>query len=191
MVTYRFPRQTTVFGPQQVEARIDQDPVISSQFTLLNQAGSRVIRGNLLVIPVDETVMYVQPVYLQATGVGGAPTELQFVVVVTNLHVAMEPTLEQALAAIANASASTETSSAPENVEAGGAPAPAATEHSALDALDAYQRGQRALQEGDWEAYGEAQAELESILEQLALPASGTPIALPSAAPVATPITGA
>ena len=90
----------TVFGPQQVEARINQDPEISSQFTLLGQSGSRVISGNLLVLPVEETVMYVQPVYLQATGTEGAPTELTFVIVATGEEVEMRPTLEEALAAI-------------------------------------------------------------------------------------------
>jgi uncharacterized membrane protein (UPF0182 family) len=68
LVVYRFPRQATVFGPQQVEARINQDPEISSRFTLLSQSGSRVLSGNLLVLPVEETVMYVQPIYLQASG---------------------------------------------------------------------------------------------------------------------------
>ena len=100
LVVYRFPRQVTVFGPQQVEARINQDPEISSRFTLLGQSGSRVISGNLLVLPVEETVMYVQPVYLQATGTEGAPTELTYVIVATGEEVEMRPTLEEALAAI-------------------------------------------------------------------------------------------
>src|SRR5919112_1935869 len=101
LVVYRFPRQVTVFGPQQVEARINQDPEISGQFTLLGQSGSRVLSGNLLVLPVEETVMYVQPIYLQATGMEGAPTELTFVIVATGEQVEMRPTLEEALAAVA------------------------------------------------------------------------------------------
>ena len=64
---YRFPAQTTVFGPQQIEARIDQDPVISAQISLWDQAGSKVIRGNLLVVPVRDSLIYLQPVYLQST----------------------------------------------------------------------------------------------------------------------------
>jgi uncharacterized membrane protein (UPF0182 family) len=164
LVTYRFPRQVTVFGPQQVEARIDQDPEISAQFTLLSQAGSRVIRGNLLVIPVEETVMYVQPVYLQATASGGAPTELQFVIVVTSSHVEMRPTLEDALQAIAEADSS---GSPGENVE-GGVPAPDMAASTVQEALAAFERGEAALQQGDWEAYGEAQAELQRILVVLA-----------------------
>jgi len=64
---YRFPAQTTVFGPQQIEARIDQDPVISAQISLWNQSGSTVVRGNLIVVPVGDSLLYLQPVYLQST----------------------------------------------------------------------------------------------------------------------------
>ncbi len=170
LVVYRFPRQTQVFGPQQVEARIDQDPTISSQFTLLNQAGSRVIRGNLLVIPVEETVMYVQPVYLQATGSGGAPTELQFVIVATNLEVSMQPTLEAALAAVAGDDGGAARDAGTANVEDGAAPGLEQPTATITDALVAFDRGQTALSEGDWAAYGEAQAELERILGELATP---------------------
>jgi uncharacterized membrane protein (UPF0182 family) len=187
LVTYRFPRQTNVFGPQQVEARIDQDPEISAQFTLLNQVGSRVIRGNLLVIPVEQTVMYVEPVYLQATGTGGAPTELQFVIVVTNAHVEMRPTLEEALAAVANAEAGKEPAASaenPENQAPANAGVPGAT---ALDAFSAYQRGQQALEQGDWAAYGKAQADLERILQAMAL-AAGSPAVAATPAPAATPL---
>lgn len=172
LVTYRFPRQTTVFGPQQVEARIDQDPEISSQFTLLNQAGSRVIRGNLLVIPVEETVMYVQPVYLQATGTGGAPTELQFVIVATNLEVEMRPTLEEALVAVAGDDAAAPADAATANVEGEPIPGGEAPAPTIADALIAFERGERALQDGDWAAYGDAQEELGRILDALA-PADG------------------
>jgi uncharacterized membrane protein (UPF0182 family) len=167
LVIYRFPRQTTVFGPQQVEARINQDPVISSQFTLLNQSGSRVISGNLLVIPVDQTVLYVQPIYLRATGSAGAPTQLTFVIVATNDRIEMRPTLEEALAAISGAEAS---GAAPgENVEGTSQPETVSGQSATVtEALAAYQQGQTALRNGDWAAYGEAQAELERILQSLA-----------------------
>ena len=64
---YRFPADTTVFGPAQIEARIDQDPIISPQVTLWNQSGSKVIRGNLIVVPLGDSLIYLQPVYLQST----------------------------------------------------------------------------------------------------------------------------
>ena len=74
---YRFPADTTIFGPAQIEARIDQDPIISAQITLWNQSGSKVIRGNLIVVPLGDSLIYLQPVYLQSTGVGvpGVPAD--------------------------------------------------------------------------------------------------------------------
>lgn len=66
LVVYKYPKERLIFGPLQVEGRIDQDPTISSQFTLWSTAGSRVIRGNMLVIPVGNSQMYVEPIYLQA-----------------------------------------------------------------------------------------------------------------------------
>jgi uncharacterized membrane protein (UPF0182 family) len=187
LVVYRFPRQVTVFGPQQVEARINQDPEISAQFTLLGRAGSRVISGNLLVIPVEETVMYVQPVYLQATGMEGAPTELTFVIVATNEQVEMRPTLEEALLAVAGDDASAPADAATVDVEGEAAPGTAVLQATVADALAAYERGQLALRDGDWSAYGESQAELERILESLAVSAGVEPTPVPELPVEATP----
>src|SRR5829696_256024 len=186
LVVYRFPRQVTVFGPQQVEARINQDPFISEQFTLLGQSGSRVISGNLLVLPVEETVMYVQPVYLQATGTEGAPTELTFVIVATGEQVEMRPTLEEALAAVAGNDEADGPGAGTAGAETSLAPAAAPITGTVADALDAYERGQRALQQGDWAAYGEAQEELGGILDTLARSA-GVPTELEPVG-VATPV---
>jgi len=187
LVVYRFPRQVTVFGPQQVEARINQDPEISAQFTLLGQSGSRVISGNLLVLPVEETVMYVQPIYLQATATEGAPTQLTFVIVATGEKVEMRPTLEESLAAIAGADEAQGPGAAASNVEGNPAPGAAPITGTVAEALATYERGQRALQEGDWAAYGEAQTELGQILDTLARSA-GVP-SEPDLEPVtATPV---
>ena len=173
LTVFRFPRQTTVFGPQQVEARINQDPEISSQITLLGQAGSRVIRGNLLVIPIGQTVIYVQPLYLQATETQGAPTELQFVIVATVDDVEMRPTLAEALAAVAGNDGAAAADGSTGDAE------PAATDIPVGDlaeqALAAYDRGQDALSRGDWQGYGEAQTELATILRRLADLENGAP----------------
>ena len=187
LVVYRFPRQATIFGPQQVEARINQDPEISAQITLLGQSGSRVIRGNLLVIPVDETVMYVQPMYLQATATEGAPTELKFVIVATAEQVEMRPTLEEALLAVAGDDAEAGPGGASANVEGDGSALPEGLPASVDDALDAFDRGNAALQEGDWAAYGKAQAELQAILERLAQDGQNVPTAEPVASGTPTP----
>lgn len=96
---YRFPKETVVQGPMQIEARIDQDTEISSSMTLWNQSGSKVIRGNLLVLPIGNTVMYVEPVYILASG-GNSLPELKRVIVATKDTVAMRQTLAEAIAAV-------------------------------------------------------------------------------------------
>ncbi len=190
LIVYRFPRQAIVFGPQQVEARIDQEPAISAQITLLDQSGSEVIRGNLLVIPIGDAVVYVQPLYLRASEAPGAYPELKRVIAASNERVVMEPTLAGALAALTAPIADTTLPPPPPDGAAEGPP-PEVPEISAAEAdlaqqaLDAYTRGQAALARGDWTAYGEEQANLEEILRQLAGEA-GTPSA-GSAPPSSTP----
>jgi len=98
LLVYRFPKDRTVYGPMQIEARIDQDPTISSQLTLWNQQGSQVIRGNLLVVPVANALLYIEPLYLQASG--SALPELKRVIVAYGSRIAMESTLNDALAHI-------------------------------------------------------------------------------------------
>ena len=95
---YRLSRQSLVFGPQQIENRINQDTEISRQVSLWDQRGSEVIRGDLLVIPIEESLLYVQPLYLQAEG--GPIPELKRVVVAYQNQVVMEETLDAALDAM-------------------------------------------------------------------------------------------
>ena len=93
---YKFPKQSLVYGPRQIMARIDQDTDISRELTLWDQRGSEVIRGDLLVIPIEEALLYVQPVYLRANG--GRIPELKRVVVAYQNQVVMRETLEAGLA---------------------------------------------------------------------------------------------
>src|SRR4030095_14215380 len=93
---YRLSRQSLVFGPQQIENRINQDTEISRQVSLWDQGGSKVIRGALLVIPIEQSLLYVQPLYLQAEG--GRIPELKRVVVAYQNQVVMEETLDAGLA---------------------------------------------------------------------------------------------
>jgi len=107
---YRFPKQRLVYGPQQIEALIDQDPVISQQISLWNRQDSRAVRGNLLVIPIERSLLYVEPVYLQAES-NSLPTLARVIVVYKN-QIAMAETLDAALEAIfdpAAAAASSDT----------------------------------------------------------------------------------
>jgi uncharacterized membrane protein (UPF0182 family) len=111
---YRFPADTTVFGPEQIEARIDADGAISEQITLWSQAGSKVIRGNLIVVPVSDSVIYLQPFYLQSTGT--ALPEFQRIVVASPREVVWSRTLSEGLRLLLEAEA-----------EGGGGPGPSPT----------------------------------------------------------------
>ena len=98
LVVYSFPRQSLVYGPKQIANRINQDTDISRQLTLWDQRGSQVIRGELLVIPIEESLIYVQPIYLRAEG--GTIPELKRVVVAHENRVVMGETLEEGLNAL-------------------------------------------------------------------------------------------
>ena len=98
LIVYELPKQELVFGPLQVEGRIDQEPEISQQFSLWDQRGSRVIRGNLLVIPMGSSFLYVEPLYLLAET--SELPELKRVIVASGDRIAMRETLGEALAAL-------------------------------------------------------------------------------------------
>lgn len=104
---YRFPKTRFVDGPLQIQARIDQDPQLSSQLTLWNQQGSTVIRGNLLVLPLEDTLLFVEPIYLQAER--SPMPELRIVVLATQDHLAYAPRFPDALAQLLQSSAATTT----------------------------------------------------------------------------------
>ena len=107
---YSFPKQSLVYGPRQIANRINQDTDISRQLTLWDQRGSQVIRGELLVIPIEESLIYVQPIYLRAEG-GNIP-ELKRVVVAHENRVVMGETLEEGLNALFGAGAAAQTRTA-------------------------------------------------------------------------------
>lgn len=200
---YRYPRQVTVFGPRQIEAQINQDPDISQQITLWNQSGTEVIRGNMLVIPVNDAMLYVQPLYLQARESTAAAPKLVRVIAASNDRVVMRPTLSDAIAALGSPEAAAvdqieeapadlaeaPASDAPTEAQpAAEAPAVAPSgigmgqEQLANEALVTYERGQTALASGDWATYGQEQERLQQILQQLS-GAGGTPVATPEATP--------
>jgi uncharacterized membrane protein (UPF0182 family) len=163
LLVYKLPKDKLILGPSQVEAMIDQDPVISRQLSLWDQRGSRVIRGNLLVIPLDHSFIYVEPVYLIAEG-NNIP-QLRRVIVAYNERVAMEPTLEQAVAAVFGPPAA----ALPEPE----APVPSRAVPPAWweEARASFERAQRALQEGNWQAFGRAMGELQELLRREKEPA--------------------
>jgi uncharacterized membrane protein (UPF0182 family) len=162
LVVYRLPKQSLVFGPTQIVNRINQDTEIARQISLWDQRGSEVIRGNLLVIPIEESLIYVQPIYLRAEG--GRIPELKRVVVAYQNRVAMEETLEAGLARLFGGtieSAAAAPAPPPPSVGDGGVAdlSRRASEH--------YQRAIAAQRAGDWTRYGEELARLGDVLRQL------------------------
>ncbi len=96
LFVYRFPKQKNIYGPQQIENRINQDSVISQQLNLWSQGGSEVIRGNLLVIPIEDTVLYVEPVYIESSNETSLP-EVKQVIMAYEDHIVMEESFDKAL----------------------------------------------------------------------------------------------
>jgi uncharacterized membrane protein (UPF0182 family) len=190
---YRFPVDTTVFGPAQIEARIDQDPQISAQTTLWNQSGSRVIRGNLIVVPVGESLLYLQPVYLQSTA--SKFPEFQRIIVASATKVVWAPTLAESLQLLLQVQGTPSPTPAPTPVPSPSGPAPsgpAATPAptpsgpagipSDVPGLIAYanqhfELAQQALRNGDFATYGREIALVQQALERLGqlVPASAAP----------------
>ncbi len=162
MILYQFPKQKLIFGPEQIEARINQDPEISKEVTLWDQSGSQVTRGDLLVIPIEDSLVYVMPLYLEAAS--SRLPELKRVLVTYENRIAMERTLEESLAAVFGASApKLELDS-----EGAAIPVPVGTWGSlSRDANASYLKALELQQAGDWAGYGQALAELERQLREL------------------------
>ena len=156
----KLAKDRLVYGPLQVEARADPDPTISQQLSLWNQRGSRVLRGNLLVIPLEDTFLYIEPLYLEAES--GQLPELTRIIVAYDDKVAMAPTLDEALMQVLNG---TLTDSGDRTTP--GAPPEGDLESLAAQAWERYQAAQACLETGDWMCYGEEQAVLEEILKAM------------------------
>src|SRR5687768_7818377 len=177
---FAFPKQKLVFGPRQVVARIAQDQTISPQITLWNQQGSQVIWGTLMVIPIEESLIYVRPLYLRASG--GRIPELTRVIVAYQNQIVMEATLEAGLARIFGSGGAPPPRDPRDTSAPSEAPAPQTaasppgaapgTTTTGLDALAAeaqrhYTRALEAQRAGDWAGYGEAIRQLGATLDRM------------------------
>ncbi len=162
LAAFQFPKQTVVFGPNQIAARINQDQDIAPQITLWNQQGSEVIQGNLLVIPIEESLIYIRPLYLRAAG--GRIPEMKRVMVAYRNQIVMEESLDQALERLFPSDGRALVA-APEEFR----PDLGTADGTDLagEAQLHYQRAIRAQREGDWARYGEEFERLGQILERL------------------------
>jgi len=167
LLAYLFPKERLVYGPSQIENRIQQDIVITEQLALWSRGGSRVIRGNLLLIPIGKSNLYVEPVFLQAE-TGGLP-QLKRVIVVAGEQIAMEPTLDESIAAIFGAEAPpTEPVAKPPAPVEAEEPVAAGIASLIAEAQQHYNQAQQYLKAGDWAGYGEELDALKAVLDRLA-----------------------
>lgn len=189
-IVYNFGKDSLLFGPKQIEARIDQDPVISAQLSLWNQRGSGVLRGNILIIPIGDSLLYVEPLYLQADT--GRIPELTRVIVATAEDVVMAENLGAALVdmfgqSVANNAQLAEIGARRTGSSAGSAGGAAAEDAAvSVDTLivranTIFEAAQERLRSGDWAGYGEQIDELQSVLRQLA---ESEGVALPEPTPI-------
>lgn len=175
LVLYEFPEERNVYGPQQIAARARQDTEISRQVSLWDQRGSTVGSGNLLVIPIENSLLYVMPVYLSSTDT--QIPELKRVIVALGDAVAMEPTLEAALSRVVGApvapapqmTAPEKPKAAPQQMPAvSGAPATPPDVVRLVDQANSqYDKAQEALRRGDFAEYGRQINALKKTLEEL------------------------
>jgi hypothetical protein len=160
---YTFPRDRLIYGPKQIDARINQDSFISQQLTLWNQRGSEVIRGSMLVIPIEKSLLYVQPLFLAAADKSGLP-ELKRVIVAYGDQVVMEENLELALQRLfTGRKQATESATPATGTDTKGPPAMLAKE-----AVSIFERATQLQRQGDWGGYGAELRKLEQVLRRMA-----------------------
>lgn len=162
VIVYTFPRDRLIFGPRQIDARIDQDAYISQQLTLWGQHGSDVIRGSLLIVPIEDSLIYVQPLYLVATDKGGLP-ELRRVIVAYGNDVVMEETLEAAIQRLFSG-----TLPSMRMREQGAGAAARQPNELGARALELFRQAREAIRKEDWTGYGKHMKELEEKLREMA-----------------------
>ena len=164
MLFYELPKEKLVYGPNQIEAMIDQNTTISQQLTLWNQQGSRVIRGKQIVTPIENSFLYVVPLYLKAEGTNFP--QLKRVIAVAGDKVVMEPTLDGALTALFGTQ---QPQAAPAAQVAAGAAKVATGQLDAGQARMQFEDVEKAMQQGNWDKFGKAMEALKQLLANPAM----------------------
>ena len=170
LVLYQMPKSKIVYGPMQVEAQIDQNTEISKEFSLWSSAGSSYSRGNMFVVPIEDSLLYIEPVYLEATN--SSIPEVKRVIVAYGDQIAYEATLADALNSLfgegsAHESPGSEEASGDTDTSAGGSDASLSQTEIVSRAQEAFDNAQKAQKDGDWAKYGEYLKELEKYLNML------------------------
>ena len=163
LVIYKLPKSKVVYGPRQIEAQIDQDAEISKEFSLWNSAGSKYSRGNMFVIPIEESLLYVEPVYLEAAE--SSIPEVKRVIVAYGDKIAYEKTLGEALNVLFGDGTSKDKPNS--SSSSTGSDKQASTKELIDKANEAYQSAIDAQKDGDWAKYGEYMDDLEDYLKKL------------------------
>jgi len=161
VIEFAFSKEKLIYGPAQIEARIDQDTTISQQLSLWNQTGSRVIRGNLLAIPIEDTLLYVEPLYLSAES--RQLPELKRLIATSGDRVVMAPDVQSLFAALLT-EAPRQTPVVASSTPAGAPRAQAATGTNS-EALRHYRQALEALNKGDWRTFGVEMDQLQKTLQ--------------------------
>ena len=165
LVLYQMPKSKIVYGPMQIEAQIDQNTEISKEFSLWSQSGSKYSRGNLFVIPIEDSLLYVEPVYLEATN--SSIPEVKRVIVVFNDDIAYEPTLAGALNSMFGEGSAHESKADDSDKDKDSGNKELTKSEIIQKCQDAYDKAQEALKDGNWEKYGKYMDELEKYLKKL------------------------
>ncbi len=176
LVLYQFPKSKTVYGTEQIEAQIDQNPEISKEFTLWNSSGTTYRRGNLFVIPINTSVLYVEPVYLEAQN--SSIPEVKRIIMAYNDHIAYGETLADCIITLFGYDINADSEVKPDDSsiinpddgegEDGTTPETMTQAELIAKAQEAFNNAQKAQQEGNWAAYGSYLEQLEDYLNQLA-----------------------
>lgn len=170
LVLFRLPKSKIIYGPMQVEGFIDQETDISKEFSLWNSAGSSYTRGEMFVIPIEDSLVYVEPIYLEATN--SSLPEVKRVIVYYNDRIAYEPTLAQALDTMFGAGSGSPLNGEEPDQQGPGQPGDRDegilnTDALIKKAVEAYNNAVSAQNKGDWAKYGDYLKELEGYLKKL------------------------
>lgn len=168
MVLYTFPKGENVYGTMQIENRIDNDPAISKELTLWNQGGSNVIRGNMLVIPVGNSLMYAEPIYI-SSGESSSIPELKRIILSYGEKIVMAENMNKALEMMFdNPGSSYEPAPPSETPEEQEEIQPSLPEEDETKRIvELFDKSKEAMKQGDWQSFGNNYAELEKEIDKL------------------------